>query len=93
MTELDFRRDQALRGRLVEILADPVMEMALVLLKDGVPVVDAPSASDPIVSVRLLSAAAARQQVIGDLVGLTLPIPEPPVEEEATWGTDEQPRK
>lgn len=73
-----FRSNPVLRGRLAELLNDPVMQQALLLVERGEQgIVDVELGAPEIASVRLLSQQAARSGMLGDLQILATPMPTP----------------
>lgn len=89
MTYEEFRKDPEMTARFRELIKDPVMEQALIIMKDGKPAVDAPVTSDPIVSVRLLSQTVGGEAAINLLLSFQDPFIPPPVDPQPTWGVDE----
>jgi len=88
MTYEEFRKNPDMTSRFRELIKDPVMEQALIILKDGKPAVDAPVSSDPIVSVRLLSQTVGGEAAINLLLSFQDPMIPPPVDPEPDWGQD-----
>ncbi len=88
MTSDEFRANTHRVGRMRELLNDPTLAQALVCVKDAEMPEDAPSHSDAITSVRLLSQKAGWHGAINMLLTLAEPLPAMPEEETATFGVD-----
>ena len=73
----DFRRQTALVVHMRELLSDPVMLLALELLKNSNPPVDAEPADEAIVSARLLSQMAGYAKYHTEFIKLAIPMPAP----------------
>lgn len=73
MTIEQFRSTPDYVKRMTEIFDDPVMQQAIVLLKDGNPPVDSPVASAEVVSVRILSQMAGYASCLSNLLALATP--------------------
>lgn len=78
MTHEQFRNNPEMRDRLAQMLNDPVMMQALILVERGEQgICDVADLGAPeIASVRLLSQQAGRSGLLGDLQLLAAPIVE-----------------
>ncbi len=65
-----------------------VLAQAIVAVQSAKLILDAKDSEPEIVSVRLLSRAAERQDVISDLLSCAEPLTPPQEEEQATFGVD-----
>lgn len=80
MTEVDkFRSNQHLTQGLRALLADPVMEAAMLAMDKSNPIMDVPLSADPIESVRMLSQLTGYNSYPAILREMTTPL-QPPVE-------------
>ena len=80
MTEEKFRRDAEMTKRFRELLSDPVMQQAIVIMKDGRAIMDVPLAAEDRASVRVLSQMAGAEAAIMRFLSLGDPM-EPEVPE------------
>lgn len=87
----DFRADENRVKDLREILANPVLQDALLIIHDSKAIADAPDGSDPLASVRRLSNLAGRADVIGELYTLATPIAPVAEERMPNFGVTEPP--
>lgn len=71
-----------------QLLADPILALAIVSLRDSELPQDAPSHSDAITSVRILSYKSGWHEAINTLLSLGEPLPVEVPEEEPTYGID-----
>ncbi len=85
-----FRADPGRTGRLKDLLNDPTMALALVVLKDEAQVSDVPMLSDPTASVRHLSKLSGSNDTINLLLSLAEPLPVETPEPEPTWGINKE---
>lgn len=83
-----FRADAGRVGRLKDLLNDPTMALAIVVLKDAAVISDVSVSSDPTASVRKLSELCGRNATIDLLLELAEPLPVETPEPEPTWGVD-----
>lgn len=74
MTDEQFRRDADMTKRFRELLTDPVMQQAIVIMRDGLPAIDVPIGSDALASVRVLSQRAGADRMINHFLSLADPI-------------------
>lgn len=73
-----------------ELLNNPTLAEAIVCIKDE-PIIDAPAGSEAIVSVRLLSSGAQKNDVINTLLSLAEPMPVQAPEPPPTWAAKPNP--
>lgn len=78
MTEIEFRKSEPYIQRMREIIADPVFQTALIVLKDK-PLPFLADDAPEIASVRALSRIAGREEILSELFTLATPFV-PPVE-------------
>lgn len=82
----EFRKQGENVFRMREILADPIFGQAIAICVAGFDIT-VPESADALTSVRRLSAAAARKEMVADLIQLASPWDEAkPIEERATFG-------
>ncbi len=93
MTLREFRSNPVLVAAMRELIGvtgqEPtVLAQAIVAVQSDRLILDAKDDQPDIVSVRLLSRAAERQDVISDLLSCAEPLQEQPQEEKPTFGVD-----
>ncbi len=81
-----FRSDPGRVGRLRDLLNDPTLALALVVLKDDSQVLDVPETADPIASARRLSYLSGGIAKVDLLLSLAEPLPVEEPEEQPTFG-------
>jgi hypothetical protein len=81
-----FRADPGRVGRLRELLNDPTLATALIVVKDEARLTDVHSGADPVESVRRLSWLGGYNQAVDLLLSLAEPLPVETPEPEPTWG-------
>lgn len=91
MTEEAFRTDTDRVKELRTVLANPILQEALLVIHDSKAIVDAADGSDPLASVRKLSRLAGRGEVIQELYVLATPIVPQQPPPNPTFGVDEPP--
>lgn len=74
MTDEQFRRDPEMTKHFRELLQDPVMQQAIVIMRDGLPAIDVPIGSDALASVRVLSQRAGADRMINHFLTLAEPL-------------------
>lgn len=85
MTSDQFRASSENVVALRELLQNPVLAQAIVVLQDESPKGDRPLACDAIESVRWLSRGAGWSDCIRTLLELAEPLPAPPKQDEMPW--------
>lgn len=88
MTSEQFRSNPQYVGRMRELFSDPVLAAAIVCVKDEARLNDAPSAAEPVESVRRLSWLCGYDQAVNLLLSLAQPVPSELPDEQATFGVD-----
>lgn len=93
MTLEQFRRNPELVAEMRALIGAPgqpptVLAQAIVAVQSAKLILDAKDDAGEIVSVRLLSRAAERQDVISDLLSCAEPMPVEQEEESPTFGVD-----
>ncbi len=83
-----FRADPGRVGRMRDLLNDPTLALALVVLKDDSQVLDVPESSDPIASARRLSYLSGGIAKVDLLLSLAEPLPVEAPEPEPDWGVE-----
>lgn len=76
MTSEQFRQDANRVTELRTVLANPVLQEALLVIHDSRAVIDAPDTATELSSVRLLSKLAGRSEVIRELYEMATQIEE-----------------
>lgn len=80
-----FRSNQVRREELVELLKNPTLTLALEIARKELEGIDAKLNDPEIVSVRLNTAKAHRDLMVGTLHRLALPLDPAPVQEHASY--------
>ena len=91
MTAQEFRANPELRARFKELISDPVVEQAIIILKDGKVPVDPKPDADAIVSVRMLSQMVGADAAISTFLSLGDPLPVPYQELQPTFEPEDLP--
>lgn len=87
--ESEFRKNPVKIARMREILDDPVMQEAIIMMRDGTTIADVDNdMMDGIASVRKLSRLAGAHEAVECLFKLTQPYQEPQSMPEETWGVE-----
>lgn len=87
MNALEFRSNGDYRAALADLLGNEVLQQAIAIITANDIGIDAPIESDPILSVRILSQRAGREQAFSLLQELAMPIPDNPITPPETFGT------
>ncbi len=93
MTYEQFRSNPDFTKRFRELLNDPVMQQAIVILKDGRPPIDPSPSADALASVRALSQMVGADSAISQLLSFGEPLIPEPEDPAPDWGVPLEPVK
>lgn len=91
MTSDEFRQDANRVDELRKVLANPILQEALLVIHDSRSVIDAPETATELASVRRLSKLAGRSEVIRELFEMSTPLTEAKPTPMPDFGVKEKP--